>query len=525
MLVISGRMNNSSNIQYDEENNFSIIPDDIRIWGGNIPWDTGDLFPPKDVKERASKYKTFRRLYNCDYDGIFDCAYNMQSMNQDPFGYSIIYDLSLSLPDFKNCTESWVDLMAANPPRIDGESDDVDKLSSLLTNSNFNQQFKSIIRGDIVYGNRVLKVTKLSNGEVVIANMKEGNWIPFMDEEDFSHIKANIFFNIVNDSELGDICEFIIYEDNGAIKKKVFQYNKASEKLGELINEEEEESFLGESPIVVFTENGSDGSIIGSSSFPLWESSIASSIRAYNNLMTMLERAKEAMLVIPNYAGETDENSDQRMLVKRGAIEYAEGQDHDVSWVTANLDIQNAIEVYMQTLRRLARDTDLGLEFFGVRDKTSTNFTSAKALRTAMFKTELKAKSKVSSLELNTKRLIVKFAKAHGMNVTEHEFSLVVNTGFINDEETQMKIIQARCGDIATMTREDAIAAYDNISMKRARAKASEINGIKIAEENNEELDVSSGESDNIGFTTTENTLDINDNINNDRSQEVAFLI
>lgn len=518
-LMVGG--SNTTSINYIDEKNYSIVPDNIDIWNGDIPWGSGDIFPTKVIEERASKYKTYTELYNNNYGEVFNAIYNINSMANDPMSYTQIYNLSLNIPDFKNCTESWVDLMASVPPRIDGESDDVDKVSSLLVNSRFNNQFKEIIRDNIRYGNKVIMVVKRGDGEVSFVNMRLTNWIPFVDEVDYEYIRSNVFYNIVT-IDNRDICEFISYIDDGRIVKKVYTYNRSSKRLGELISEEESESFLGESPIVVFKDNNGSSGPLGMSLYPCWESAIASSIRSYNNTLTMLEKAKDAILVAPDTIGETDGNTDQRMLVRRGAIEYAQGTDHDVEWVTADVDLEAAIKTYRQTLNRLSRDTNLSLMFFDTTDISSIN--SARALKTIMFSTDQRAMSIVTSYEYDLKRLVVKFAKACGIDISLHDFSIIINVGLFNDDETQLNIIQARCGGAVTMSREDAIAAYDKVSIRRARDKIREIDGKEI-DSNNNNIDIEiPGGGDDVGLTAVSTSGDEGDTGNRGKDGVVFVL-
>lgn len=489
------------------EDNFNIIPNGLRVWSGDIPWFTGDKFPTEDIIDRASAYKTYSLLYKNEYDEVFSRIYDIQSMIQDTFSYSQIYDLSLNIPEFRNCTESWVDLIASNPPMIDGETDDVERLSSFLSNSNFNEQFKSIIRNNIMYGNKIIKITKTSSGDVTLVDMRASNWIPFVDSEDYCHIGCNVFFNIVDTEGNGEyICEFVCYEESGNIRKKTFSYNKESGILGELIDDIEDVSFIGESPIVVFRENAIENGVIGTSAYPSWESSIASSIKAYSDLLTMLTRAKEAVLMIPNFAGETDEATDRRLLVKRGVIEYTPGIEHDVSWVTPSYELEKAIEVYKQTMNRLSRDTGLNLAFFDM--KMAGVMDSAKSIKTLMFKTELRAQNKINEIEYPTKLMIHKIGLAHGLSVNIHDFNLMVKTGFINDEETRLKIVQARLGNKPTMGIVDAISSLDGISSKRAREKAYEIYNVKREKEGDIEIDERDGVvGDDLGFSIPKDTL------------------
>ena len=114
-----------------------------------------------------------------------------------------------------------------------------------------------------------------------------------------------------------------------------------------------------------------------------------------------------------------------------------------------------------------------------------------------MFRSELKAEKIVSLFKTDVKRLIVRVAKAVGIDLDIGDFGISFNTGFINDKELQMKIIQARCGDAVTMSRADAIAAYDEISTAQAQLKADAIEGKPVSEEGTRPIEntTSGGES------------------------------
>ena len=331
-------------------------------------------------------------------------------------------------------------------------------------------------------------------------------------------MNKNVFFNII-DNDNNSICEFIEYHENGDIIKTTFEYNANTHILGDIVNVEKSKAFngLGISPIIVYSGNKIDDEIFGKSLYPNWDSSIASSMRAYENMMTMLEKNKEALLVAPEYSSDTIDGSDMQIVNRKGSILYKEGQTHDVNWVSSNLNIQDAINVYKETLIRLSRDTDLSITFFDGRELGAQ--VSAKALRASMYKTELKAYSRISEIEVTTKQLIVKLALANGIEIGMDDFSLITNVGFIQDDEEQMKIIQARNGNAVTMTVEDSIAEYEGISIKRAKVKADELlNRKAVNVEDEEDINVSSsGESsevsDNVVFTSEENIVD--DKLNN----------
>ena len=48
----------NDNLQWIEEDNFSIVDDDTDIWTGELPYKTGTKFPTSDILERAMISKT-----------------------------------------------------------------------------------------------------------------------------------------------------------------------------------------------------------------------------------------------------------------------------------------------------------------------------------------------------------------------------------------------------------------------------------------------------------------------------------
>lgn len=474
------------NISILEENDFNITPSNVYIWRGEFPYKTGDTFPPDEVKQRAGRYLTYKNLYNNKFDNIMDNVFSWADYWQNPITNYPNMAIIADLPDYQVATESWVELISAKPPRILSSDkskgdDNISYLSSVMINSNFATEIQDIIRcAYCIFGNKVIRVNKLKNGSVNLINMPIKCWIPWVNENDISTIEVNMFFNIFTSTNGDKLCQFICYYEDGKITKHTFKMH--GDKLGEQVGEiEEAKAFDSDiSPIVVFTGDRTDGSIFGLSQYVYWDASISFAIRAYEALGVLVEQLKEIYRVLPDGATRTDEDTGITYQTNTGAIIYKSETVPSVSLVKANLELDQAIDTYTTALKRIAKDTGLPISYF---DETYLGGKiSADSLRTSMFRSELKAEKIVSLFKNDVKRLIVRVAKAVGIDLDIGDFELSFNTGFINDKELQMKIIQARSGNAITMSRADAIAAYDEISTAQAQIKADAIEGKPVSD-------------------------------------------
>lgn len=500
-MIYSSLTNRYSNINILDENDFNITPPNMYIWRGEFPYKPGDVFPPDEVKQRAGRYLTYKNLYFNKFDEIMDNVFSWSDYWQNPITNYPNMAIIADLPDYQVATESWVELISAKPPRIlssdktKGDSN-INYLSSVMNNSNFATEVQDIIRcAYCLFGNKVLRVNKLENGSVNLINMPVKCWIPWVNENDISTIEVNMFFNIFTSAEGFKVCQFICYYEDGRITKHTFKMY--GDRLGEQVGEvEESRAFDSDiSPIIVFTGDRTDGSIFGISQYVYWDASISFAIRAYEALGVLIEQLKEIYRVLPDGVTRTDEDSGITYQANTGAIVYKGETTPGVNIAKAQLQLDQAINTYTTALKRVAKDTGLPISYF---DETYiAGKISADALRTSMFRSELKAEKIISLFKTDVKRLIVRVAKAVGIDLDIGDFELSFNTGFINDKELQMKIIQARCGDAITMSRADAIAAYDEISTAQAQLKADAIEGKPVSEEGTRPIEnsTSGGES------------------------------
>jgi hypothetical protein len=226
--------------------------------------------------------------------------------------------------------------------------------------------------------------------------------------------------------------------------------------------------------------------------------------------MILTEKLKQGKWVLPDGTAETEDSNGTTFVIDRGVVLYKNNNmPPKVEYIVPQVSIDNAIKTYKETLSRISRDTDLSMAFFDARELGTQ--ISAKSLRTNMFRTELKAKSMTTMLERPVKQLICKFALANGIDLDVSEFSVTLESGFVQDIDEQVKLIQARGGvDTKSMTQVDVIKAYDSsMSISQAQAKANEINGIKDdSEDLNIEVTDSGKDSevtDGIGFSATSN--------------------
>lgn len=490
-----------------------MTPDNVEIWRGEFPLGKGDKIP-EHVLKRANEYLTNVSLYKNEFEGILDYVFSWSDMARENTSTQSNFAIIATLPNFYIITESKVDLLAAKIPRIDAASDDkalnqkITETSSIVVNSNLHQTWQDVIRSAYsMFGNKIVRVSKLGDGGLKVVDMPLKCWIPFVNEEDTSTIEVNCFFNIYSVKQKNYI-EFILYYETGKIQKYTFEYigDGGNGALGEQVGEiEEDEAFngAGVSPIVVFRGDCQGNGLFGESQYKYWSAAISNCIRSYEAIGILVERAKEVIRVLPEGAGRTNPDTDITYMEDSGRILYKGTEAPQVSIVMAaelKGAMDSAIEAYKQSLNRLCMDTGLPITYFDPRELGST--ISGKSLKASMFRSELQATRVTSNFEYDLKRLIVKMALAENIEISINDFNIIIESGFVQDDEEANKIIQGRVGGLPTMSVADAIAALDGVPQAIANQRAAELQGIKIDDT-----------TMNINVTTSGNENSIDGNI------------
>ena len=479
-----------SNMTTLKESDFNITAPGIYIWPGEFPYKRGDTFPTDEIRKRADQYLTNKMLYLNKFDGIMDNVFSWADYWQNPVTNWPNMAIIADLPDFNVTTEAWVELISARSPRVissvnnDDSAEnqqinrDLEYVSDVLQNSNFAVEVQDIIRkAYCIYGNKVVRVNRLAGGGVNIIDMPVKCWIPWVDQNDITSIKVNMFFSICDLPELGRCCQFLCYYEDGKIEKRTFKYSANC--LGDEIGEPEvTKAFNADvSPIVVFTgENGSD-TTFGHGQFQSWDAAIAFSVRSFEALGVLIEQMKEIYRVLPDGATRTDEDTGITYNTNTGAIVYKGESAPAVDIKKAQLQLDQAINTYNTALKRVAKDTGLPISYFD--ESTLGANLSAESLRTSMVRSAQKAEKIISIFKADIKKLVVRMAMAAGRDIDISDFDLRFRTGFIVDSDAQVKTLQARTGNAVTMSVAEAIAAYDDISISQAQRKANELAGIK----------------------------------------------
>ena len=143
-------VNGTKDANHEEikETNFSIYNELDNVYTGSFPYKYGDTFPTEKIQQRANKYKTNKYLYACKYNQIYPHLINFNDVWKKPLSNWPILQLLPNLPDYREITETNVDLLAAKQPKIDGGFD-VDYLNRILLGSNFTSACQDIIRNCI----------------------------------------------------------------------------------------------------------------------------------------------------------------------------------------------------------------------------------------------------------------------------------------------------------------------------------------------------------------------------------------
>ena len=494
-----------TNIQELKETNFCIYNDIDSVYEGSFPYSEGDEFPTKKIQTRANRYKTNKYLYSCKYSDIYPNLFGYSDVWRQPLSNWPILQLLPNLPDYREITETQVDLLAAKQPKIDGNFD-VDGLNGVLSTSNFQSSCQEIIRNCVRYGNDVKRISVTSNG-LRLVDMPVKCWEPWVNKNNPSDIEMNLFFNIFTENNQKYV-EFLAYLKDGTVEKRVFNY--VGSHLGSLVSEVEIEKPFDFSPIVVFTGYPVDGSVYGEDLYRYWESAIAASIRAFSKILQLLERTTDITKIMPESASQRDESTGTTYDNGSNTILYSNlAQPPKVEYSSPTLMINEAISIYELTLKRLSRDTNLAFSMYDTKELGSN--ASGKSLKMSMYKTELRAMTFKTSIISTLKELIYKISLFYGIDLTLPTLTVTWESGFIQDDEELTNIVNARNGGIPTLSLEDSIAILDDITPSEARKKAASIsspvnetNAIESNQERDSTISVSNVDDDIVLTPTDE---------------------
>lgn len=508
MILSLAMLNGSKETNYTElrETNFSIYNDIDCIYEGEFPYKSGDTFPTSQIQKRANKYKTNKYLYACKYGEIYPNLINFTDVWRKPLTNWPILQLLPNLPDYREITETNVDLLAAKSPKVDGDFE-VDSLNRVLSSSNFTSACQDIIRNCIRYGNSVKRISFTEKG-LKLVEMPVKCWEPWVNKNDSTEIECNLFYNIYTKNEQKYI-EFVSYLKDGTVEKREFYY--VDNKLGALISEVVEKPFEI-SPIVVFTGYSLDGSVIGEDLYKYWEASIAASIRAFGVILQLLERTKEITKIMPASASQRDEVSGATYDAGSDTILYEDlNNPVKVEYASPTLMINEAISIYELSLKRLSRDTSLSFSMYDTKELGSN--ASGKSLKMSMYKTELRATTFKTSIIGTLKELIYKIAQFCGIEVDFSDLTVTWESGFIQDDEELTNIVNARNGGIPTLSLEDSIAILDDLTPSEAKKKAEGITSLANKENGTQAI---------LGanLTITEDSMTRSDEIEEEKVEE-----
>ena len=489
-------VNGTKEANYEEikETNFSIHNDIDSIYMGYFPYQSGDVFPTDKIKKRANRYKTNKYLYSCKYSEIYPNLINFNDVWKKPLSNWPILQLLPNLPDYREITETNVDLLAAKQPKIDGDFD-VDGLNRILLGSNFTSACQDIIRNCIRFGNSVKRLVFTPNG-LKIVEMPVKCWEPWVNADDNTEIECNLFFNIFKQNGV-EYVEFVSYLKDGTVEKRTFLYRNG--KLGDLVEELIEKPYEI-SPIIVFTGYSLDGSVLGEDLYKYWEASIAASIRAFGVILQLLERTKDITKIMPASASQRDETSGATYDSGSDTILYEDlNNPVKVEYVSPTLMINEAIAIYELSLKRLSRDTSLSFSMYDTKELGSN--ASGKSLKMSMYKTELRATTFKTSIIRTLKELIYKTACFYGIETDYADMVVTWESGFIQDDEELTNIVNARNGGIPTLSLEDSIAILDDLTPSEAKKKAEGI--LSLVKDKNETQGITEPIVSNLNETMT----------------------
>lgn len=490
----------NDNLQWIEENNFSIVDDDTDIWTGELPYKTGTKFPTSDIRERAMISKTNKLIYNNRVDDIY---YNIISIfpEIDPMYGWQIREIITSLPYFKNATNAWVGLVAGDTPLVDiNEEYDVE-LSELLESSNFAETIQNEVRSRFLDIISAYRVDIGTDGKPIIVAIESKNLICFVNKDIPNCIEVNVVFSIYKDKFGEEYIDFVEYHNNGLIRKHKFNYSNGT--IGTYADEVKEELAFGgkfkSSPIVVFKHNVVNNEIYGTDQYRYWSPGMLAGMRELQNVLRLGERTREMIRKVPDSAIKKNSLDGSSVFYNKGTIGYKEGTDKspDIEYIVPEIRMEEAMKALDSAIRQISMDTQLGISFFNP-EALGSNL-SAESIRATMYPARLEAQRIVTEMKPSVKELVIKLGYIADLDISSAKLSVEFYDGFPKDELDDIKAVQMRLESSSpSITLEDAIMKLDRVPLRVAKQKALEIlRGEKELTEEEVEINKEIVEGDN----------------------------
>ena len=475
-------MNQNGNISYADEENYSIVSENIDIWPGEFPFKAGDKFPTDRVRERASISKTNRMLFNNDYSAIASSLLDVIPEIDPMYGYQI-KQIVADIPYFKTIVDAFVSLCCSPAPIID-TPDSVDyKLSEIIGDSNLLSTLEYRIRSIFMDVIDVYVVKKDNQGKPIIQSIPVKNCIIYNDNSDVNSIYDIEIFNISNNK-----VEFIDYYYDGRIEKRTFEY--VNGKIGEMIGDIETTlAFNGKykvSPAGFIKHNVEHpGDTYGVDQFRYWDASIVSVCRSFMNLFRLNEKCREIIRKIPE-SSLTRTSGGTYAFVNKGTVTYSDGiekdQRPDIEYVIPQLkdNIESAIQALDKATKMVSSSSGLSPIWFDF-EKLGSNL-SAKSIKAAMVPTALKANMICDSMTSAIQDIVMKLALMYDIQINRSDINVTWFDGITDDLE-DVEYINRRLEN-NTMSHEDALVYLDHVSRRVAREQIAKIAGNVKKDEN-----------------------------------------
>lgn len=482
----------TDNINWVDEDNYSIVDEHTKIWSGKLPYESGSTFPTEDIKERARISKTNELIYNNKIEDIFSNIISIFPEIDPMYGWQI-RELVTSLPYFKNCTNAWVGLVAGDSPLIDLDANSSameERLSEVVESSNFVNIFQDEVRSRFIDTISAYRVDVDINNKPTIVKIRPRNFEIFVNHDSPESIEVVLVFSIYK-QEGSEYIDFVEYHYNGLIRKTTFEYSEGT--VGNLVSTIEDRAFGGlfdESPIIVFKHNAVGNGFYGTDQYRYWSPSMLAGMRTLQNILRLGERTREMIRKVPTSAIKKDSVTGGSVFYNKGTVAYddkGDGTSPDMAFIVPDVPIEKTREALEICIKQIGIDTQLGSVFFNL--DTLGSRLSGDSIKAALYPARLEAKRITTEMRDSIKEMIIKLGYMAGLQVNKSKLSIEFYDGFPKDELDDIKKVQLRLeSSCPSLTLEDAIMKLDRVPLRVAKQRASEIRKLHSGNEKVEQI-------------------------------------
>lgn len=436
----------------------------------DLTWlDIGKLFPPECAKNRLSRYKEHRELFEDKHENVY--AEQFRRIERVIGNFSEVVSYATVVNYQKLISLKTADLTFGVKPNITVADDDKQTVidNIVIHTELFDKLYMSAL--DLSrYGDTVLMLTSDGNIDVVTPAL----WFPVVDKFNIRKFQYHVFgFTYIIDSHSKTYglkvqihnpdnpaeCEERNYELQGnflsgfTIKKDITDYQKMKV-----------QTHLDTCPVHRISNVITSDRLFGIDDYRSVDSLISELMVRISQISKVLDKFAQPSMTGPHSALEMDDLTGQWVLKIGDYFPRNSESDPKPEYLVWDAGMDANFRQIELLVNQLYTISEMGSALLGDLSNKTGDVPSGSALRRLMMSPLAKARRITNRYDIPVKKMLSVLAKMQGADIEPSEISITWNDGLPSDPAEDAEIASVRTGGKPTLSQFTAIQRLDNMS-------------------------------------------------------------